>query len=207
MAVEGYYWPEDRSSDTGVLVPGSGVSRETLDAIVARAGIPPRILDEADVEHEISCEIREPLWHVGWQDLRLIGDEDPDTVIDAPTRGSWRFTRLWSRTTSRDGTLRRPNARLPMDETAASFSGWQRALATDAHFDLFAETGETSLLVPGRKERKLARRSAAPSRKCASRVTRCADAARAPLKQARRAGICRQSVRSRRPPIQPLRQK
>ena len=40
MAVEGYYWPEDRSSDTGVLVPGSGVSRETLDAIVARAGIP-----------------------------------------------------------------------------------------------------------------------------------------------------------------------
>jgi hypothetical protein len=82
MAVEGYYWPEDRSSDTGVLVPGSDVSRETLDAIVARAGIPPRILDEADVEHEISCEIREPLWHVGWQDLRLIGDEDPDTVID-----------------------------------------------------------------------------------------------------------------------------
>jgi hypothetical protein len=82
MAVEGYYWPENRSSDTGVLVPGSGVSRETLDGIVARAGIPPRILDEANVEHEISCEIREPLWHVAWQDLRPIGDEDPDAVIE-----------------------------------------------------------------------------------------------------------------------------
>jgi hypothetical protein len=82
MAVEGYYWPENRSSDTGVLVPGSSVSRETLDGIVARAGIPPRILDEANVEHEISCEIREPLWHVSWQDLRPIGDEDPDTVVE-----------------------------------------------------------------------------------------------------------------------------
>jgi hypothetical protein len=82
MAIEGYYWPENRSSDTGVLVPGSSVARETLDAIVARAGIPPRVLDETNVEHEISCEIRAPLWHVSWQDLRPVGDEDPDTVIE-----------------------------------------------------------------------------------------------------------------------------
>jgi hypothetical protein len=82
MAVEGYYWPENRSSETGVLVPGSGVAREALDAIVARAGIPPQILDEANVQHEISCQIGEPLWHVSWQDLRPIGDEDPDTVIE-----------------------------------------------------------------------------------------------------------------------------
>jgi hypothetical protein len=82
MAVEGYYWPENRTSDTGVLVPGSGVARGTLDAIVGRAGIPPRVLDETNVQHEISCEIREPLWHLSWQDLRPIGDEDPDSVIE-----------------------------------------------------------------------------------------------------------------------------
>ena len=81
MAIEGYYWPQKGGSDTGALVPGSGVARRTLDAIVTRAGIPPRVLDETDVEHEISCEIGEPLWHVSWQDLRMIGDEDPDTVI------------------------------------------------------------------------------------------------------------------------------
>jgi hypothetical protein len=82
MAVEGYYWPENRTSDTGVLVPGSGVARGTLDAIVGGAGIPPRVLDETNVQHEISCEIREPLWHLSWQDLRPIGDEDPDSVIE-----------------------------------------------------------------------------------------------------------------------------
>jgi hypothetical protein len=82
MAVEGYYWPENGGSGKEALVPGSGVSRETLDAIVARAGIPPRILNETNVEHEVSCEIGEPLWHVSWQDVRLIGDEDPDTVIE-----------------------------------------------------------------------------------------------------------------------------
>jgi hypothetical protein len=86
MAIEGYYWPENDGSGTGALVPGSGVPRGTLDAIVTRAGIPPRVLDETDVEHEISCEIGEPLWHVAWQDVRLIGDEDPDTVINRAYR-------------------------------------------------------------------------------------------------------------------------
>jgi hypothetical protein len=82
MAVEGYYWPEDGGSGTGALVRGSGVSRETLDAIVTRAGIPPSVLNETNVEHEISCETGEPLWHVSWQDVRLTGNEDPDTVIE-----------------------------------------------------------------------------------------------------------------------------
>ena len=82
MAVEGYYWPKMAVPTQGCWFRAVAYREGTLDAIVARAGIPPRILDEANVEHEISCEIREPLWHVGWQDLRLIGDEDPDTVIE-----------------------------------------------------------------------------------------------------------------------------
>jgi hypothetical protein len=82
MAVEGYYWPNDGTLEEGTLVRGDAVPRGTLDRILARAGIPPRVLDEANVEHEISCEIREPLWHVSWQDLRPIGDEDPDSVIE-----------------------------------------------------------------------------------------------------------------------------
>jgi hypothetical protein len=86
MAVEGYYWPSEGASETGVLVPGNGVPRGTLDSIVARAGIPPRILDEANVEHEISCATGEPLWHVSWYDVRLVGDEDPDTVIERAYR-------------------------------------------------------------------------------------------------------------------------
>jgi hypothetical protein len=74
--------PSDGVSETGVLAPGNGVPRGTLDSIVARAGIPPRVLDETNVEHEISCETGEPLWRIVWHDVRLIGDEDPDTVID-----------------------------------------------------------------------------------------------------------------------------
>jgi hypothetical protein len=82
MAIEGYYWPEHGGSGAGTLVPGSGVPRGALDAIVTRAGIPPRVLDETDVEHEISCALGEPLWHVAWQDVRPIGGEDPDAVIE-----------------------------------------------------------------------------------------------------------------------------
>lgn len=82
MAIEGYYWPEDGASGGGVLVPGNGIAREELDAIVTRAGIPPHVLDETNVEHEISCETGEPLWHVVWSDIRPIGDEEPATVID-----------------------------------------------------------------------------------------------------------------------------
>ena len=82
MAVEGYYWPNDGTLEEGTLVRGNAVPRGTLDRILARAGIPPQILDEAKVEHEISCETAAPLWHVNWSDVRLIGDEDPDTVIE-----------------------------------------------------------------------------------------------------------------------------
>lgn len=82
MAIEGYYWPKDGGAHGSALVPGSSVDRETLDAIVTRAGIPPHVLDETNVEHEISCETGEPLWYVVWSDIQPIGDEEPATVID-----------------------------------------------------------------------------------------------------------------------------
>ena len=82
MVVEGYYWPNDRALESERLVPGSEVARGTLDGILARAGIPSRVLDETDVEHEISCRLDEPLWFVAWYDVRPIGDEQPDAVIE-----------------------------------------------------------------------------------------------------------------------------
>ena len=82
MAVEGYYLPRDGTLGKSALVPGKALAREMLDSIVARAGIPPRILDETNVEHEISCELGGPLWHVVWYDVRHIGDEEPDAVIE-----------------------------------------------------------------------------------------------------------------------------
>jgi len=86
MAVEGYYWPTDGAFDSGTLVPGNAVPRGTLDRIVAHAGIPPQVLDEINVEHEISCETGEPLWAINWSDVRLVGDEDPDAVIERAYR-------------------------------------------------------------------------------------------------------------------------
>jgi hypothetical protein len=86
MAIEGYYLPADGASDGEALVPGNGVARETLDGIVARAGIPGRVLDEGDVEHEVSCEIGEPAWLLRWEDVRLIDGEEPDAVIDRAYR-------------------------------------------------------------------------------------------------------------------------
>ena len=86
MAVEGYYWPKNGSLESSVLVPGSEVARGALDGIVARAGIPPRVLDETSVEHEISCSLDEPLWYIAWYDVRLIGDEAPDAVIEQAHR-------------------------------------------------------------------------------------------------------------------------
>lgn len=82
MAIEGYYWPEGGGSGDGVLVRGDDVARTKLDAILTDAGIPPDVLDETTVEHEISCEIAEPQWHLVWHDIRPIGDEAPRTVID-----------------------------------------------------------------------------------------------------------------------------
>ena len=86
MAIEGRYLPTAGTVEQGALVAGNGIARETLDTIVARAGIPPRILDETDVEHEISCETGLPLWQVGWYDVRPIGDQDPDTVVERAYR-------------------------------------------------------------------------------------------------------------------------
>jgi hypothetical protein len=82
MAVEGYYLPSDGTFGSNALVRGNGIARPVLDRIVAHAGIPPRILDEANVEHEISCALGEPLWFIAWHDVRRIGDEEPDAVIE-----------------------------------------------------------------------------------------------------------------------------
>lgn len=82
MAIEGIYWPRDGSLEEHALLRGGDVARTTLDSIVARAGIPPRVLDETQVEHEVSCSTIEPLWNVAWQDVQPIGDGDPDTVIE-----------------------------------------------------------------------------------------------------------------------------
>ena len=86
MAVEGYYWPNDGTFERGTLVPGNAIPRGTLDRIIAHAGIPPGVLDEINVEHEISCETGEPLWYINWSDVRLIGDEGTDAVIERAYR-------------------------------------------------------------------------------------------------------------------------
>jgi hypothetical protein len=82
MAVEGLYLPMDGSSASNALVQGKSVARATLDGILARAGIPPRILDEEQVEQEVSCARGEPLWFIAWSDVRPIGGEEPEAVIE-----------------------------------------------------------------------------------------------------------------------------
>jgi hypothetical protein len=82
MAIEGLYLASDGASGSDALVRGEEVARPVLDDIVSRAGIPPRVLDETDVEHEISCTPGEPLWSITWSDVRRIGDEEPEAVID-----------------------------------------------------------------------------------------------------------------------------
>jgi hypothetical protein len=82
MAVEGLYLPSDSTSESRALVRGNTVARAALDGILRRAGIPPRILDEEQVEQEISCAPDEPLWFIAWQDVRPIGDEEPEVVIE-----------------------------------------------------------------------------------------------------------------------------
>jgi hypothetical protein len=86
MAIEGYYLPIDGTSGTEALVPGTGIARDVLDGIVGRAGIPSRVLDERDVEHEVSCELDKPAWLLRWEDVRLLGTEEPDVVIDRAYR-------------------------------------------------------------------------------------------------------------------------
>jgi hypothetical protein len=86
MAVEGYYLPTDGTSGGEALVRGKDVPREMLDGIVARAGIPSAVLDEADVEQEVSCELGKPAWLLRWEDVRLVDGEDPDAVIEGAYR-------------------------------------------------------------------------------------------------------------------------
>jgi hypothetical protein len=86
MAVEGYYLPVDNALDSGTLVPGNRIARERLDGIVAGAGIPAGLLDETDVEHEISCETSESAWLMRWEDIRPVGSEGPDQVIASAQR-------------------------------------------------------------------------------------------------------------------------
>jgi hypothetical protein len=86
MAVEGYYLPVQGTSGHELLVRGNGVAPPTLGGILARAGIPPSILGETGVEHEISCEINAPAWLIRWEDVRLIDDEAPDAVIERAHR-------------------------------------------------------------------------------------------------------------------------
>jgi hypothetical protein len=82
MAVEGFYLPDDGTFGRNALVPGDAIPRATLDDIVSRAGIPPGVLDETKVEHEISCSPHEPVWSIAWSDVRQIGDEEPEAVIE-----------------------------------------------------------------------------------------------------------------------------
>jgi hypothetical protein len=82
MAIEGFYLPGDGTFGSNALVRGKDIARAMLDGIVSRAGIPPRILDEKKVEHEISCTPGEPVWFIAWHDVRPIGKEDPEDVIE-----------------------------------------------------------------------------------------------------------------------------
>ena len=82
MAIEGLYLPSDNTSESHALVRGKDMARASLDGILARAGIPPRILDEVGVEQEISCTPGEPSWVIAWTDLQPIGGEDLETVIE-----------------------------------------------------------------------------------------------------------------------------
>ena len=82
MAVEGYYLPAEGGSASEALIRGDDIARVTLDGIVARAGIPAHVLDETDVEHEVSCELRAPAWLIRWQDVRPLAGASPDAVIE-----------------------------------------------------------------------------------------------------------------------------
>lgn len=83
MAIEGYYLRADAASGSETLVRGNDIDRAKLDGIVARAGIPARILDETKVEHEISCELNKPTWLLRWEDIRPVEGERPDAVIES----------------------------------------------------------------------------------------------------------------------------
>jgi hypothetical protein len=104
MAVEGYYYPRDGTSPRNALVRGKDVARQVLNRFVTRAGIPPRILDEADVELQISCAPDEPLWFVAWHDVRPISNEEPEAVIE---RARQRFLAVHRSVVEHNATERR----------------------------------------------------------------------------------------------------
>jgi hypothetical protein len=82
MAIEGYYLPLDGKSGSSRLIAGNSIARERLDGIIVRAGVPPGILDETEVEHEVSCELDRPAWRIRWEDVRTIAGDDPEAVIE-----------------------------------------------------------------------------------------------------------------------------
>jgi hypothetical protein len=82
MAVEGYYLPAKGTTASSTLIRGSRVDRATLESIVKRAGLPSRLLDERDVEHEVSCDLHQPGWTLVWQDVRRMNGEEAAVVID-----------------------------------------------------------------------------------------------------------------------------
>ena len=82
MAVEGYYFPSDGTTDGSELVRSNAVAQAALDDILGRAGIPASVLDETDVDHEISCSLDEPYWYIAWYDVRPVGDAPPEAVIE-----------------------------------------------------------------------------------------------------------------------------
>jgi hypothetical protein len=86
LAIEGYYLPADGAPGGEALIQGNAIARTTLEGIVARGGFPAGILDETEVEHEISCELGEPAWLLRWEDIRPVEGEQPDTVIDSAHR-------------------------------------------------------------------------------------------------------------------------
>jgi hypothetical protein len=86
MAIEGYYFPSDGNLERAVLIPGQSVARPALDRIMALAALPPALLDEINVNLEISCRIAEPLWLISWYDIRRIGDAQPEAVVEVARR-------------------------------------------------------------------------------------------------------------------------
>lgn len=96
MAVEGYYLPTDGATGPPRLLRGDGVARQALEGILAHAGVPPSVLDETGVEHEVSCELDRPVWQIRWEDVQSIGDAAPEAVID---RAAARFMALHKRVT------------------------------------------------------------------------------------------------------------
>jgi hypothetical protein len=92
MAVEGYYLPAKDMTASNALIRGNAIDRATLDSIVERAGLPTWLLDERDVEHELSCELHQPGWKLVWQDVRHMNGEAAAVVID---RAASRFKSVY----------------------------------------------------------------------------------------------------------------